>query len=164
MGIIWNDIYDLSLLSNQNKVIVVTSGGFDPLHVGHVRCIRESAKLGDILVVIVNGDGFLRRKKGFVFMPEKERMEIIANIEGVSHVVCWDDGSQFVDGALKIIKPNIFTKGGDRSFQENIAKEEIEICKILRCSIKYGVGGYDKIQSSSLLVDRVKNDISESPS
>lgn len=156
MGIIWDSIHDFSNCRSSEGVVVATSGGFDPLHVGHVRCLKESAQLGDILVVIVNGDGFLMRKKAFVFMPVRERMEIIASIAGVSHVVHWDDGSQYVDGALRIIRPNIFAKGGDRSSPECIAAEEIAVCKGIGCVIKYGIGGYSKVQSSSDLINKVR--------
>jgi len=84
---VYRDIKDLRtqiLKSTESTAIVVaTSGGFDPMHVGHLRCIQGAADLGDILVVIVNSDGFLNRKKGFTFMPHEERMEIIAGLAGV---------------------------------------------------------------------------------
>ena len=80
--------------------IYVTSGGFDPIHVGHMRCILETTSMADrdggYVVVIVNGDGFLQRKKGGAFMPEKERAEIKAGIRGVDAVLIWDDGGQTV--------------------------------------------------------------------
>lgn len=142
--------------------IVATSGGFDPLHVGHVRCIREAANIArtDIsddlgnLVVIVNGDGFLQRKKGYIFMPLKERMEIIAALEGVDFVVPWDDGTQFVTGALEQLMPAYFAKGGDRSTAENVP--EFEVCKKIDCEVLFGIGGSDKAQSSSDLVKKMK--------
>jgi len=130
--------------------IVCTSGGFDPLHIGHVRCIQESAQiLASILVVIVNGDGFLVRKKGKPFMPHDERMEIIAALEGVDYVVGWDDGSQTVTGALQLILPNYFTKGGDRDSSKNVP--EFDLCAEIGCKVVFNVGG-GKIQSSSDLI------------
>lgn len=148
---------ELSLLRNWNKQIITTSGGFDPLHIGHLRCIQESANIADlgwgVLVVIVNGDGFLTRKKGKPFMPHNERMEIIAGLKGVDYVVGWDDGSQTVVGALEIIKPNVFTKGGDRS--EAGVVPEFETCHMMGCKVLFGIGGKDKVQSSSSLI---KND------
>lgn len=130
---------------------VATSGGFDPLHFGHVRCLLESSSIAmennAALVIIVNADGFLMRKKGFSFMPLAERMEIIDAIKGVHIVVPWDDGSQFVSGALKILKPIIFAKGGDRSDPDKVP--EFSVCKEIGCEIRFGVGGRDKIQSSS---------------
>lgn len=134
--------------------VVATSGGFDPLHVGHLRCIQSSADLGDVLVVIVNGDGFLLRKKGYAFMPLDERLEIISGLAGVSHVLSWDDGSQTVGGALAVLRPDIFAKGGDRSSPSCIAPCELALCEQIGCRIAYGVGGSEKAQSSSALCSR----------
>ncbi len=150
-----NQIHMLSLYVNiyhYHQTVAVTSGGFDPLHAGHVRCILSSAELADILIVVVNGDNFLLRKKKYVFMPLAERMEIIASLRGVDHVVAWDDGTQFVAGALAILKPDLFTKGGDRSTIESIAECERKVCGEIGCRIVLGVGGNTKSQSSSALV------------
>jgi D-beta-D-heptose 7-phosphate kinase/D-beta-D-heptose 1-phosphate adenosyltransferase len=136
-----------------NVPLIATSGGFDPLHVGHLKCIQGSAMLKGIdglLCVIVNGDGFLERKKGFKFMPLEERMDLIAGLKGVDIVVAWDDGTQFVTGALEIMKPNIFAKGGDRSSAENVP--EYETCVKIGCTVVFGIGGSEKLQSSSELV------------
>ena len=162
---IYRDIDELALhLKEMGYQIYVTSGGFDPLHVGHLRCIQESAEIAQrgvrinndwspgVLVVIVNGDGFLHRKKDYAFMPCEERMEIIAGIEGVDYVVDWDDGSQTVVDALEILKPDFFLKGGDRDHRGNVP--EFEICKDINCKIIFNVGG-GKIQSSSHLVKNI---------
>jgi D-beta-D-heptose 7-phosphate kinase/D-beta-D-heptose 1-phosphate adenosyltransferase len=141
--------------------VYVTSGGFDPIHVGHLRCIQETAKLAEglrdrvgVVVVIVNGDGFLQRKKGFTFMPHEERMEIIAGIEGVDFVVGWDDGTQFVTGALEKLKPDYFTKGGDRTSAENVP--EFGLCEEIGCKVLFNIGG-GKVQSSSELVKNIRH-------
>lgn len=133
--------------------VVATSGGFDPLHAGHVRCLLEARKLGDRLVVIVNGDGFLQRKKGYVAMPLAERLEMIAAIRGVDAVMAWDDGTQTVCGALEILRPHVFAKGGDRNSPDNVP--EFEVCRRIGCEVKFGVGGYEKANSSQAVARRL---------
>src|SRR5690349_18883891 len=85
-----------------NVPLITISGGFDPLHVGHLKHIQGAALLkgtDGLLCVIVNGDGFLERKKGFKFMAQQERVDLIAGLKGVDIVVVWDDGTQFVTKA-----------------------------------------------------------------
>ena len=143
-----------------NEKLIVTSGGFDPMHVGHLRCLIESADIARKsgrkfkLAVIVNGDGFLFRKKGYAFMPEAERLEIIAGVRGVDYVVPWDDGGQTVTGALGILQPFAFTKGGDRDAATNVP--EFELCEKIGTKVIFNVGG-GKIQSSSNLVGSIKS-------
>jgi cytidyltransferase-like protein len=137
----------------EGERIVCTSGGFDPLHIGHLRCILATGRIARErdakCVVIVNGNGFLERKKGKPFMDELERAEIISAIRGVDHVVLWDDGSQFVSGCIDILQPIAFTKGGDRTCEGNVP--EFALCSRIGCEVIFGVGG-DKIQSSSSLI------------
>jgi len=132
------------------KKRVAISGGFDPIHVGHIRYIREASKLGH-LIVIVNTDDFLLRKKGYVFMPLKERVEIIKAIKGVDEVVVCIDKDQTVCETLRMLKPDIFAKGGDRTL-DNIP--ERKVCEELGIEMVFNVGG-GKIQSSSDLVERL---------
>lgn len=157
---VFSSVHDLKQqIDIYNEKLIVTSGGFDPMHVGHLRCLLESSefsrKLGPKfkLAVIVNGDGFLLRKKGYAFMPEAERLEIIAGVRGVDYVVPWDDGGQTVTGALEILKPFAFTKGGDRDAAANVP--EFELCEKIGCKVIFNIGG-GKIQSSSTLVGAVK--------
>ena len=155
----------LSENSNQ-RPIYMTSGGFDPIHVGHVRCIKgtvQRARNKDIhpwemkglVVIVVNADSFLIRKKGYAFMPVDERMEIINSMDGVDFVVPWEtDGDQTVCGAIEILKPGFFTKGGDRFDASTIP--EWSICQKVGCEIITGVGEGGKIQSSSELIQRAR--------
>ncbi len=146
-----------------NKNLIITSGGFDPLHVGHIRCIVETSKIGKEnnleTLIIVNGDGFLERKKKYSFMKEADRAEIISAIDGVDHILIYDDGSQFVSKALEILKPKYFTKGGDRSMPENVP--EVKICSDIGTIILYGIGGTEKINSSSILVTDVADKLTK---
>ena len=156
----------LSENSNQ-RPIYMTSGGFDPLHIGHVRCINGTVQragnkdihpweMTGLVVVVVNADSFLIRKKGYAFMPVEERMEIIDSIEGVDFVVPWEtDGDQTVCGAIEILKPDFFTKGGDRFDASTIP--EWSICQKVNCEIITGVGKGGKVQSSSELIARARH-------
>ena len=160
MAEIFESVEDLRTHADiYNEGLIVTSGGFDPMHVGHLRCLIESADLTreiggkTRLAVIVNGDGFLLRKKGYAFMPEAERMEIIAGVRGVDYVVPWDDGGQTVTGALAVLKPFAFTKGGDRDAASNVP--EFELCEQMGTQVIFNVGG-GKIQSSSTLVESAR--------
>lgn len=142
----------------KDDIKVMTSGGMECIHIGHTRCIRESAQIANRyhgrLIVIVNSDEFLIRKKGESFMCHAERLEIVDAIKGVDYAVGWDDGSQTVIGALEKIRPNYFTKGGDRSTPESVP--EYDICQQIGCQILFGVGGAEKIQSSTNLIGKIK--------
>src|SRR3954468_8366999 len=95
--------------------IVATSGGFDPIHPGHISWIIQSKKYGDTLVVIVNGDAFLHAKKGRPFQNLETRSLIVSGIAGVDYVIPFEiENDQTVNKALEIILPAVFTKGGDR--------------------------------------------------
>jgi cytidyltransferase-like protein len=138
------------------KVVVAVCGGFDPIHVGHIRHFKEAKSLGDELVVILNSDDWLRRKKGYVFMSFEDRKEIIESIGCVDSVVPYvEDQTGSVAKTLEKLKPDIFAKGGDRTIS-NIPKSEIETCRRSGIKIVEGVGG-GKIESSSwLLEDAIK--------
>ena len=138
---------------NKKLVKVAISGAFDPIHAGHIRYIHEAAKLGDRLVVILNKDNFLLKKKGFVFWPFNERKEILENIKGVDEVVAAVDEDQTVRKTLELIKPDIFAKGGDGTGQVNIP--EVDTCRKIGCKVITNVGG-GKIRSDNELSLRVK--------
>ena len=107
------------------KRIVLVTGGFDPLHSGHIEYFKAAKQLGDILVVGINSDDWLARKKGRAFMPFDERMNIVKNIQGVDFVIEFNDNDGSATLAIKLVKqtwPNdkiIFANGGDRT-KENI--------------------------------------------
>jgi len=130
------------------KKRIMVSGGFDPIHKGHVRMIQEAAKKGEVLV-IVNSDEWLMRKKGFVFMPFEERVEIIKSIKGVrdTQVIGIDDSDNTVCEALKKYRPDYFANGGDRT---NTNTPEMAVCEELGIEMLWEVGG-GKVQSSSAL-------------
>ena len=140
----------------RKRKIVAISGGFDPVHVGHVRMIKEAAKLGDV-IIITNSDEWLKRKKGYVFMPWIERQEILAEFKGVIDVIeAWDEDDT-VCKTLERVKPDIFANGGDRKGDNT---PEVELCMDLGIELAWNVGG-DKIQSSSELVENMKKMESE---
>lgn len=138
------------------NVVVAISGGFDPIHVGHVKLFQEAKKLGTRLVVILNNDNWLRKKKGFVFMPEEERKEIIKAISGVDDVFLTSHSPDCADMSvceeLKKIRPHIFANGGDRLL-DNIP--EVQACNEINCKMVFNTGG-EKIQSSSWLIKKIK--------
>lgn len=133
---------------------VAVSGGFDPLHVGHINLFKDAKKLGDYLVVILNSDEFLMTKKKYIFMPFEQRKEMIESIRWVDEVVPCIDKDQTVCQTLRKIKPDIFANGGDRN-KKNIP--EVAICQEIGAQMVFNIGG-GKIQSSSWLVnDAIKN-------
>jgi cytidyltransferase-like protein len=138
----------------KQPVTVAVSGAFDPIHVGHVRYIREAARLGDRLVVILNSDDFLLRKKGFVFIPFEERKEILESVKGVDEVIASIDDDQTVRKTLEMVKPAIFAKGGARTGPENIP--EAETCRKIGCKLVTNVGG-SQIHSEKELSWKVKD-------
>ena len=141
---------------------IVVSGGFDPLHIGHIRMFNEAKSLanplGGELIVVVNNDKFLKDKKGYVFMPFEERMEVIANLKAVDrvvpsidkdHTVCETLQGLFEDLSNKI---SFFANGGDRKEREDIP--ESYVCQQYGVGLIFDIGG-EKAQASSDLIDNV---------
>ena len=131
--------------------VVATSGGFDPIHPGHISCIAESKRYGDTLAVIVNGDAFLTAKKGRPFQNLETRCLIVSGIVNVDYVLPFEiENDQTVSKALEALKPDVFTKGGDRLDAATIP--EWEVCQRLGIEVITGVGA-DKQWSSSWFLD-----------
>jgi cytidyltransferase-like protein len=138
-----------------NRVVLVT-GGFDPLHSGHIAYFKAARALGDMLVVGVNSDAWLTHKKGRAFLPAQERITIIENLKMVNHCILFDDDDNSSIQAIKNVKmlyPNsqiIFANGGDRT-AENIPEmieKDVEFV--------FGVGGDNKLNSSSWILGEWK--------
>jgi D-beta-D-heptose 7-phosphate kinase/D-beta-D-heptose 1-phosphate adenosyltransferase len=134
------------------KSKIMVSGGFDPIHIGHIRMILEASEYGDV-VVVANSDDWLMKKKGYIFMSWDERAEILKSIKGVVEVSDVDDKDGTVCEALERIKPDFFANGGDRK-ADNIP--EYDVCESFGIKMVWNVGG-GKIQSSSDLVKSSKD-------
>ena len=139
------------------KKIIITSGYFNPLHIGHINLIREAKNLGDFLIVIVNNDEQVKLKGSTPFMEAKERVEIVKALRYADEVVLSVDKDKTVAESLKLIAKKYqgdfhFAKGGDRN-SGNIPNSETEVCKNFDIKIINGVGG-DKVQSSSWLLKK----------
>mgnify|MGYP000044083281 FL=1 len=137
---------------------VVVSGGFDPIHLGHLNLINDAATLGKV-IVIANSDNFLLRKKGFFLMPFIERVEIIKNLKNVDSVFLSIDDDDSVSESIKALSSDkslnikYFANGGDRSNQLDIP--EYQICKENNIELVFDIGG-GKTQSSSSLFNDAK--------
>lgn len=144
---------DFMEIKGKKEIIVAVSGGFDPIHIGHVRMFREAKKLGHKLIVILNNDNWLKKKKGYSFMPEHERKEVIEALEPVDIVFITEHGpdpdDMSVCDALRKLKPHIFANGGDRKL-DNIP--EVPVCEEIGCEMVFNVGEGGKVQSSSWLL------------
>lgn len=138
-----------------SKVVLVT-GGFDPLHSGHIEYFKAAKQLGDKLVVGVNTDSWLTRKKGRPFMPSTERIPIIQHLDIVDHCILFGDDDDTAIEAIKNVKamyPDdqiIFANGGDRT-KENIPEMIFDDVDFV-----FGVGGENKLNSSSWILDEWK--------
>ena len=138
--------------------IILVSGGFDPIHSGHIKLINEAHKYGDV-VVLLNSDQWLRNKKGKEFLPFYERKIIMKNIKGVIDVIEFDDSDKTcIDGIRKaksIYKGTIikFANGGDRN---NNTTPEKEFCDKNNIETLFGIGGDDKSNSSSWILKKWK--------
>lgn len=138
------------------KIVLVT-GGFDPVHSGHIAYFEAAKKLGDKLIVGVNSDAWLERKKGRAFLPNWERVNIVNNLKMVDQVITFDDSDNTAIDAITRVKSMypymtnlVFANGGDRT-KDNIPEMVVQDVEFV-----FGVGGGDKVNSSSWLLDEWK--------
>ena len=138
--------------------LVLISGGFDPIHSGHIYLIQEASKYGDV-VVLLNSDKWLKEKKGREFLPFVEREIIMRSLKKVIDVLSFDDSDNTcVDGISKAIKkyPDhkmLFANGGDRN-NETTPGPEKKFCDKNRITTLWGIGGKNKSNSSSQILKR----------
>jgi cytidyltransferase-like protein len=139
------------------KKVVLVTGGFDPLHSGHIAYFKAAKTLGDTLIVGLNSDEWLERKKGRSFMPWNERLCIINNLSVVDEVFTFMDDDDTAINFIKQVKAHyptdklIFANGGDRTAY-NIPEMVVD-----GVEFEFGVGGKDKINSSSWILEEWKN-------
>lgn len=149
--------------TDEGEILILTSGGYDPIHPGHVSYLLESKDKGYELkfghnfssrslthVAVVNGDWFLSQKKGKPFMPLEDRCKIVSGIIGVDIVLGLDvENDMTVNQALELVKPDYFMKGGDRTGIENIP--EWETCQKLGIKVVTEMGANKDWSSSNYL-------------
>lgn len=142
----------------KQKRVAVVSGGFDPVHSGHIEYFKAARQLADILVVAVNSDEWLVRKKGATFMPVEERTAIVRAIGYVDRVISFDDTDNTAKDAIVKVRelyPDytiVFANGGDRT-KENIPEMDVDVQNL---EFVFGVGGQDKKNSSSWILKNWK--------
>lgn len=135
---------------------VVCTGGFDPVHSGHIRYLQAARQLGDRLIVGLNSDDWLKRKKGRAFMPFEERQAVLKALECTGYVLAFDDNDGSAVALLEELKkqyPNdtiVFANGGDRT------KDNIPEMQVSGIEFVFGVGGEDKANSSSWILEEWK--------
>ena len=157
------------------KSVIILSGGFDPIHKGHMRMFREASNLGHQVIVGLNSDAWLTRKKGKPFMKFYERKEILEGIKYISSVVKFDDSDDTANALINQVRSTynggmfnhsyddvnptgrtdyeiFFANGGDRT-TDNVP--EMNVCRDLDVTMLWNIGG-GKIQSSSWLVNSKK--------
>ena len=136
-------------MESKTKKRVLVSGGFDPIHVGHLRMFQEAKALGDELIVVINCDNWLIRKKGKKFMSSEDRAEIIRGFSCVDTVYVLESDRADVSEAIALFKPDIFANGGDRKDEKDIP--ESVVCRELGVEMIFNIGG-GKLRSSSELL------------
>ena len=144
------------------------SGGFDPVHIGHLAMIKDAKKIADKVIVLLNSDNWLVRKKGKPFMIETQRAQILEEFQSISEVIIQknddDDSSNnaIIDfHKMHASKSICYCNGGDRSHEKKI--READVCKDLDIDLVFGIGGVHKLESSSNLTKNYLSDIEKRP-
>lgn len=138
----------------------IVSGGFDPIHEGHIEMIKSSAQASDGVIVLLNSDDWLCRKKGKNFHTIKTRKAILENLKGVIDVLEFDDRDNSASDGIKKARAKypdahlVFANGGDRG-KDNIP--EIATCNACNVDLVFGVGGTNKANSSSWILNKWEN-------
>ncbi len=155
---ILNFLKKLFLLKNNSKLTYyIVSGGFDPIHEGHIEMIKAASSASDGVIVLVNSDEWLKRKKGKNFYSIQTRKSILENLKGVVDVIEFDDSDGSASDGIRKAKvkyPNIhlvFANGGDRG-KDNIP--EHPVCEECHVDLAFGVGGSSKMNSSSWILEQ----------
>ena len=145
----------------------IVSGGFDPVHVGHLRMFQAANKLADKVIVLLNNDNWLVKKKGKPFMNQEQRKEILEEFISVTKVIIQKSSEKSSSLAIRefaLKNPNkklCYCNGGDRSNIKNIL--EAKICSEFNIELEFEIGGKEKIESSSQLTKNYLGDIEKRP-
>ena len=152
----------------KNYNFALLSGGFDPVHIGHLAMIKEANKIAEEVVILLNSDKWLERKKGKPFMVESQRAQILEEFKSVSKVIIQnDDNDDSSNNAIiSFVRNNpkktiCYCNGGDRSHEKKI--READVCKDLDIDLIFGIGGVHKLESSSNLTKNYLSDIEKRP-
>ncbi|MGD0328584.1 MAG: adenylyltransferase/cytidyltransferase family protein [Minisyncoccia bacterium] len=158
----------------KKPIVVAVSGGFDPVHIGHVHLFRDARKLGDKLIVILMDDAWLMRKKGYVFMPQSERKELLEAICWIDEVVICEPRETYdVAHMLEKLPVDIFANGGadrkkerfapgaDKGHGNEIITPESVVCQNKGIKMVFNVGDTGKPQSSSWLVKNLARQVDD---
>ena len=144
------------------------SGGFDPVHIGHLAMIKDANKIADKVIVLLNSDNWLVRKKGKPFMIETQRAQILEEFQSISEVIIQknDDDDSSNNAIIDFHKSHAnksicYCNGGDRSHENKI--RETDVCKDLNIDLVFGIGGIHKLESSSNLTKNYLSDVEKRP-
>lgn len=142
-------VSEVERLKSQGKKIVATNGAFDLLHIGQKRALEESRLLGDVLIVGINSDSSVKQYKSELrpIIPENERAELVAALACVDYVTIFDERDPVT--FLKSIHPDIYTKGGDYTLEQNLAAD------FVRENVGKIVIIPGRIQSTTAIIDKI---------